>query len=116
MSQVSDARARRQRRVRKKISGTASRPRLAVFRSNRYIYAQVIDDDTGRTVVAASSQEPDLRTHRLSLDTATKVGELLANRAQSAGVKEVVFDRGGYQYHGRVKALAEAARSSGLEF
>ncbi|MGH8874170.1 MAG: 50S ribosomal protein L18 [Acidimicrobiia bacterium] len=110
------ARLHRHRRVRKRIVGSGERPRLAVFRSNRYIYAQVIDDGSGRTVVAASSLEPDLRARRLSVETASAVGALLAERAKQAGVTEVVFDRGGYAYHGRVKALAEAARRAGLEF
>lgn len=109
------ARARRHIRVRKKIRGTAQRPRLAVFRSNRYIYAQVIDDATGRTLVAASSQEPELRDRRLTVETASAVGSLLAERAKEAGIGSVVFDRGGFKYHGRIKALADAARASGLE-
>jgi large subunit ribosomal protein L18 len=87
-----------------------------VYRSNKYIYAQVIDDNEGRTLVAASSQEPDLRGDRLNLKTAAKVGALLGSRAKDAGVSSVVFDRGGYRYHGRVKALAEAAREGGLTF
>lgn len=111
-----DARWRRHRRVRRRISGSAERPRLAVFRSNRYIYAQVIDDVEGRTLAAASSQESDLRSHGLNADTAAKVGTLIANRAKDAGVSTVVFDRGGYKFHGRVKALADAAREEGLEF
>ena len=111
-----DARARRRRRVRKRVGGTAERPRLAVFRSNRYIYAQVIDDVEGRTLAAASSQEADLRSRSLNADTASKVGALLASRAKGAGVQAVVFDRGGYKFHGRVKALADAAREEGLEF
>jgi large subunit ribosomal protein L18 len=87
-----------------------------VFRSNRYIYAQVIDDTLGRTLASASSQETDLRSSTLNISTAAKVGELLAGRAKDAGVSTVVFDRGGYKYHGKVKALADAARESGLEF
>jgi large subunit ribosomal protein L18 len=87
-----------------------------VYRSNRYIYAQVIDDDSGRTVAAASSQEKDLRSKTLSADTATEVGKLVAERAKEAGISAVVFDRGGYKYHGRIKALADAAREAGLEF
>jgi large subunit ribosomal protein L18 len=89
---------------------------LSVYRSNRYIYAQVIDDIRGVTVAAASSQEPGLRSDRLNVDTATKVGTLVADRAKEAGVTAVVFDRGGYKYHGRLKALADAAREAGLEF
>ena len=96
--------------------GTAARPRLAVFRSNRYIYAQVIDDDAGRTLAAASSLEPALRSRTLTVDTAAEVGKLLASRAKESGVGSVVFDRGGFAFHGRVKALAESAREEGLEF
>ena len=110
------ARNRRHQRVRKNLRGSATRPRLAVFRSNRYIYAQIIDDDSGATVASASSQEKDLRQKRLSVATAGEVGTLLAERASAAGVKTVVFDRGGYPFHGRVKALADAAREGGLEF
>ncbi len=111
-----DARARRHARVRKRVRGTPQRPRLAVYRSNRYIYAQVIDDSEGRTIASASSQESDLRSERLNVETASKVGEVLATRAKEAGVESVVFDRGGYKFHGRVKALADAARKEGLEF
>ena len=105
-------------RVRKKISGTDVRPRLAVFRSLRHIYAQLIDDLNGVTIVSASSQENDIVIDQPSSKTklANQVGELIADRAKSKGVKEVVFDRGGYKYHGRVKALAEAARKAGLGF
>lgn len=106
----------RHRRVRKRVSGTAARPRLAVFRSNRYIYAQVIDDVAGSTLASASSTEKDLRGERLNVETATKVGKLVAERARTAGVGQVVFDRGGFPFHGRIKALAEAARETGLEF
>lgn len=111
-----EARRRRHKRVRRKIQGTAARPRLAVFRSNRYIYAQLIDDDEGRTLASASSQEQALRDRTLTVGTASEVGTLLAERAKAAGVSSVVFDRGGYAYHGRVKALAEAVREGGLEF
>lgn len=111
-----EARFRRHRRVRRKVHGTARRPRLAVFRSNRYIYAQVIDDDTGRTLAAASSLEAPLRDRTLTVATASEVGRLVAERAKAAGITSVVFDRGGYKYHGRVKALAETARQAGLEF
>jgi large subunit ribosomal protein L18 len=110
------ARQRRHARVRKHLHGTPHRPRLAVYRSNRYIYAQVIDDAAGATVAAASSQEKDLRSRTLSVDTASEVGRLVAERARAAGVSTVVFDRGGYKFHGRVKALADAAREAGLEF
>jgi large subunit ribosomal protein L18 len=111
-----EARNRRRARVRRKLQGTPERPRLTVYRSNRYIYAQVIDDVDGTTVAAASSQEPDLRSNRLNVDTAAKVGSLVADRAKDAGVTSVVFDRGSYRYHGRLKALADAAREAGLEF
>ncbi len=111
-----DARSRRHSRVRKRVRGTAARPRLVVYRSNRYIYAQVIDDVDGHTLVAASSQETDLRSDSLNLGTATKVGTLVASRAKDAGISAVVFDRGGFKFHGRIKALADAAREEGLEF
>jgi len=111
-----DTRDRRRARVRRKLRGTSTRPRLSVYRSNKYIYAQVIDDNEGVTVAAASSQEPDLRSDRLNVDTAAKVGTLVADRAKEAGITSVVFDRGGYKYHGRLKALADAAREAGLEF
>ena len=110
------ARDRRHRRVRKSVTGTAARPRLAVFRSNRYIYAQVIDDVQGATLAAASSLEGDLRTKNLTIETAGEVGKKLGDRAKEAGVTKVVFDRGGYPFHGRVKALADAAREAGLDF
>src|ERR1700679_2917661 len=111
-------RARRHYRVRKKVSGTSERPRLAVFRSNKHITAQVIDDRSGRTVAAASSVEKDLRQsgHTRNRETATTVGRLVAERAKAAGIGRVVFDRGGFQYHGRVAAVADAAREAGLEF
>ena len=102
--------------MRKKIYGTAQRPRLAVFRSNRYIYAQVIDDQSGRTLASASSQESEMRARSLTKETAAEVGRAVAERATEAGVQGVVFDRGGFRFHGRVKALAEAARQHGLEF
>ena len=110
------ARVRRHRRVRKKVEGTAERPRLAVFRSNNHISAQVIDDSTGRTLASASSLEAALRSTGGNVAGAQKVGELVAERAKDAGVSRVVFDRGGYRFHGRVASLAEAARSTGLEF
>lgn len=109
----------RHARVRKKIRGTAKRPRLAVFRSLKYIYAQVIDDEKGHTIVAASSLEPAVRNSLPKTDNieaAKVIGRLIAERAIDAGVRHVVFDRGGYQYHGCVKALADAAREGGLEF
>jgi large subunit ribosomal protein L18 len=110
-------RVRRHGRVRKKINGTASRPRLSVFRSNRHIVAQVIDDTSGRTLASASSLEADIRGAGATgnVDAATKVGRLVAERAKAAGVDKVVFDRGGFLYHGRVAAVAEAARAAGLE-
>ena len=111
-----DTRDRRRARVRRKLRGTTQRPRLSIYRSNNYIYAQIIDDTEGVTLAAASSQEPDLRSGRLNVDTAAKVGTLVADRAKEAGVTMVVFDRGGYKYHGRLKALADAAREAGLEF
>lgn len=110
-------RSRRQRRVRKKVVGTTERPRLAVFRSNRHISVQIIDDSQGSTLASASTYESDLRSEGGgNIDAATKVGRLVGERAKSAGVSSVVFDRGGNKYHGRVAALAEAAREAGLEF
>ena len=110
-------RHRRQRRVRKKVNGTPGCPRLSVFRSNRHISAQIIDDEAGRTVAAASTSETDLRSTATSnKEAASKVGQLLAERAKAAGVESVVFDRGGNKYHGRVAALADAARDAGLKF
>ena len=116
MSNRLDARRRRHVRVRKGLFGTTQRPRLAVYRSNRYLYAQVIDDQNGRTIAAASSQEAALRSKNLTVETAAEIGKLVAERAKQAGVEAVVFDRGGFTYHGRIKALADAARASGLEF
>jgi large subunit ribosomal protein L18 len=112
------ARARRHYRVRKKVSGTSARPRLAVFRSNKHISAQVIDDTTGRTIAAASSTEKELRSrldHTGNTEAATAVGRLVAERAKDLGVTKVTFDRGGFLYHGRVAAVADAARQVGLE-
>lgn len=108
-------RLRRRRRVRAKIRGTAARPRLSVFRSNRGIAAQLIDDDAGHTLVAVNWTEPDLRSLKL-MDQATRVGVRLAERALKAEISSCVFDRNGYRYHGRVKALAEGAREAGLTF
>ncbi len=112
------ARARRHFRVRKKVAGTEQRPRLAVFRSNKHISAQVIDDRAGRTVASASTVEAALRSAAATSNqaAAASVGRLVAERAKAAGVTSVVFDRGGFQYHGRVAALADAAREAGLEF
>ena len=109
------ARLKRRRRVRAKVVGTAERPRISVFRSNRGIFAQLIDDDAGRTLASVNWTEADLRSLK-PLEQAKKAGELLAERAKAAGIETAVFDRGGYQYHGRVKALAEGARESGLNF
>ena len=108
-------RLKRRRRVRAKVHGTAERPRISVFRSNRGITAQLIDDVSGRTLAAANWTEPELRTLS-AMDQARQVGATLAQRAAAAGVSAAVFDRGGYQYHGRVKALAEGAREGGLQF
>ena len=108
-------RLRRRRRVRARIVGSAERPRLSVYRSNRGVFAQLVDDAAGRTVAAVNWTEPELR--KLSAGAqAKRAGELLAERAKSAGVESCVFDRGGYQFHGRVKALAEGAREKGLKF
>ena len=109
-------RVRIHQRIRKKVLGTLERPRLAVFRSVAHIYAQVIDDGAGKTLAAASSVDKGVRTNGGNVAAAKTIGKLLAQRAQEKGIKRVVFDRGGYQYHGRVKALAEAAREAGLEF
>ena len=109
-------RQRRHARVRKTMRGTSARPRLAVFRSNRHVVAQVIDDQAGHTLVAASTLESDLRDSSGSTDGAAKVGARIAERAKDAGITTVVFDRGGFAYHGRVAAVAEAAREAGLEF
>ena len=109
------ARLRRRRRVRAKVRGTAERPRLSVFRSNRGVQAQVIDDVAGHTLAAVSWTEAELKSLS-SMEQAQRAGELLAERAKGAGVETVVFDRGGYLYHGRVKALADAAREGGLQF
>ncbi|MGD9572455.1 MAG: 50S ribosomal protein L18 [Thermoleophilia bacterium] len=110
-----EARRRRQRRIRGNVAGTAERPRLAVARSNKRIYAQIIDDDRGHTLAAAGSHEAALRGLAKG-PAAEEVGKLLAERAKAAGVERVVFDRGGYKYHGRVKSLADGAREGGLEF
>ena len=109
------SRLRRRRRVRARIVGTAERPRLSVYRSNRGVFAQLIDDGKGHTVAAVNWIEPELRKLAAS-EQAKRAGELLAERAQAAGIESCVFDRGGYQYHGRVKALAEGAREGGLVF
>ncbi len=113
------ARQRRHARVRKKLSGTTARPRFCVFRSLSHIYAQVIDDTAGQTLISASDLDSEVKdkvAEKKKRESAEIVGSLAAQRALSKGIKKVVFDRGGYQYHGRVKALAEAARKAGLEF
>jgi large subunit ribosomal protein L18 len=115
MKTKSEQRARIRRRIRAKVAGTAERPRLSVFRSNKFIYAQVIDDQAGRTLAAASSRESDI-TGAARVERSKAVGQRLAERAKAAGVESVVFDRGGYRYHGNVRALAEGARDGGLQF
>jgi large subunit ribosomal protein L18 len=110
-----DARARRHRRVRKRVSGTASRPRVAVFRSNRHIYVQLVDDGSGRTLAAASSLDADAKASGDKKARAKAVGTLIAARARDAGIETAVFDRGGFLFHGRVRELAEAAREGGLK-
>ena len=110
------ARLKRHRRVRAKISGTAERPRLNVFRSSKHIYAQLIDDINGVTLASASSMDKGFEGNGGNAEGARKVGEMLAKNAASKGISEVVFDRGGYLYHGRVQALAEGARENGLKF
>lgn len=112
-------RQRRKKRVRKRVCGTAERPRLSVFRSLKNIYAQIIDDTAGRTLVEASTQSKDLRgvlSYGGNVAAASQVGKLLAERALAHGIKQVAFDRNGYRYHGRLKALADAAREAGLKF
>jgi len=114
-----ESRARRHFRVRKKVYGTPERPRLNVFRSDKHIYAQVIDDTEGHTLAAASTVDSELAGKvkgKTKTEQAKLVGELVARRAQEKGIKAVVFDRGGYKYHGRIQALADAAREAGLEF
>lgn len=112
------ARQRRHRRIRERLRGTAERPRLSVFRSLRHIYGQIIDDASGNTLVAVSTQEPDLRgkLNGTKTEQARAAGEELGRRAKQAGVAQVVFDRGGFLYHGRVRAMAEGVRAAGLEF
>jgi large subunit ribosomal protein L18 len=119
MKTKEEIRSRIHRRIRKKIAGTPERPRLAVFRSQAHIYAQVIDDGTGRTVCSASSLDETLKKDAkrgANVAAAKAVGSLIATRAKEKGVEAVVFDRGGFQYHGRIKALADAAREGGLKF
>src|SRR6185436_9414266 len=110
------ARQKRHVRLRLRVAGDAERPRLAVFRSLNHIYAQVIDDSSGRTLAAASSLEPDMRSAKATKSVeASTVGRIVAERARAAGVAKVVFDRAGFQYHGRIKSLADAAREAGLD-
>ena len=112
-----ELRLRRHNRVRRKVHGTAERPRLAVFRSNKHISVQLIDDDAASTMASASTLESDLRGGATSgVEAAGKVGTLIAERAKAAGVESVVFDRGGFRYHGRIAAVADAAREAGLKF
>jgi len=113
------SRVKRHFRIRNKISGTAAKPRLAVFRSNKHMYAQIIDDTAGNTLVAASTMEPEIAgraAHTNTVEAAKAVGEAIAKKALDKGVAEVIFDRGGYVYHGKVAALADAAREAGLKF
>jgi large subunit ribosomal protein L18 len=111
-----DARKRRHFRVRKKVRGNAARPRLAVFRSNKHIYAQLIDDVAGATLASASTSEKGLSGNGATVEAAKAVGQRIGERAKAAGVTSVVFDRGGFKYHGRVAAVADGARGAGLEF
>ncbi len=115
-----DIRTRIRARIRRRLTGTTARPRLAVFRSQAHIYAQVIDDDAGKTLCAASTLDKDLKTEKAkkgaNVAAAKAVGALIATRAREKGIEAVVFDRGGFQYHGRIKALADAAREAGLKF
>lgn len=116
-SNAGGARRRRHRRIRKRLGGTAERPRLCVFRSLSHLYAQLVDDTTGRTLAAASTLEPALRRQEgTKVERARGVGLAIAERAKAAGISRVVFDRGGYLYHGRIECLAQAAREGGLEF
>jgi len=112
----SERRQRIQYRIRKIVSGTAARPRLSVFRSNKEIYTQLIDDVNGVTLLAASSKDKGVETKGTSMEVATAVGKLVAEKALKAGIETVTFDRGGYLYHGRIKSLAEGARAAGLKF
>jgi len=111
-----DRRLRIKRRIRKIVTGTSEQPRLAVFRSNKEIYAQIINDATGTTLVSASSKQKDIKAKGTKTEIAAIVGKAIAEKATKAGIEKIAFDRGGYLYHGRVKALAEAAREGGLKF
>ncbi|MES0396281.1 MAG: 50S ribosomal protein L18 [Syntrophobacteria bacterium] len=119
MNPRQQARLKRKKRIRKKISGSPERPRLSVFRSTKHIYAQLIDDDNGVTLVAISTLRPDVRQQEKvkgKIEGAKRVGKMIADKAKAKGITEVVFDRNGFLYHGRVRALATAAREAGLEF
>ncbi len=116
MSSKKECRKKIRLSIRSKISGTSSLPRLSVFRSNKQIYAQLIDDDSGKTLASASSNDKSLNNAGNKIDQAVEVGKLIAENAKNIGVESVVFDRGGFIYHGRIKALADAARESGLKF
>ena len=117
MSQKTESRIRRHRRVRKKVRGTAARPRLTVFRSSKHVYAQLVDDAAGRTIASASTIEVGERAGATStVDAAKAVGRRLGERAKAAGIEAVVFDRGGFRYHGRVAGVADGARDAGLKF
>ena len=112
-----ERRANIKKRIRRKISGTAARPRMSVFRSNKQIYVQIINDEIGKTLVAASSRENGIENEKITkIEQAAKVGALIAEKAKAVGIETVVFDRNGYLYHGRVKSLADAARNGGLKF
>ena len=112
-----DRRTRIRRRIRKRLEGTADRPRLAVYRSNTQVYVQVIDDNEGKTLVSASSREKSVAAEKIKkTEQAARVGKLIAEKCKEKGIEKVVFDRGGYKYHGRVKSLADAAREGGLKF
>lgn len=116
-AEIRIARKSRHGRIRKKISGTGERPRLCVFRSLKYIYAQILDDEAGRTILSVSSQNPEIKASSGSKTNDAKiVGETIGKKAREKGIEQVVFDRGGFKYHGRVKALADAAREAGLKF
>jgi len=118
MSKLSrnQARLRIHRRIRKKVKGTAEQPRLAVHYTNQHVYAQVIDDEAGRTLCAASTLDKEIEKSASNVAAATQVGKLVASRAKASGIERVVFDRGGHLYHGKIKALADAAREGGLDF
>lgn len=117
MSKIKNPRRyRRHRRIRAKISGTAKVPRLSVFRSSKYIYAQLVDDVNGRTLISASDKESKKKKGQKKADRAKEVGKIIAKKAKERKIEKVIFDRGGYQYHGRVKELAEGAREGGLKF